>query len=119
MTTAYDLTQTDQAYILVGLASVFVFWSVMSVPLIKKFGNRKMFAFGLTSMTIASLMLVGAPYSVTAGSATASELCFCAQMWCFFGCLLPMTAAVVASPALLSLLSKQVLPGDQAKLQGD
>lgn len=101
MTTAYDLTQTDQAYILVGLASVFVFWSVMSVPLIKKFGNRKMFAFGLTSMTIASLMLVGAPYS----------------MWCFFGCLLPMTAAVVASPALLSLLSKQVLPGDQAKLQ--
>ena len=75
MTTAYDLTQTDQAYILVALASVFVFWSVMSVPLIKTFGNRKMFAFGLTSMTIASLMLVGAPYSVTTGSATASELC--------------------------------------------
>ena len=68
-------------------------------------------------------MVVGAPYSVTAcpaaaGSATASYS-VCRQMWCFFGALIPLTAATVASPALQALVSKQVYAGDQAKLQGD
>ena len=79
MTTAYGLTQTEIAYVLIALVAMLTFWSMMSVPLIKNYGNRKMFTFGLTSMTLASLMVVGAPYSVTAcpaaaGSATAFML---------------------------------------------
>ena len=123
MTTAYGLTQTEIAYVLIALVAMLTFWSMMSVPLIKNYGNRKMFTFGLTSMTLASLMVVGAPYSVTAcpaaaGSAIASYA-VCGQMWCFFGALIPMSAATVASPALQALVSKQVHIGDQAKLQGD
>jgi len=101
MTTAYGLTQTEIAYVLIALVAMLTFWSMMSVPLIKHYGNRKMFTFGLISMTLASLMVVGAPYS----------------MWCFFGALIPMSAATVASPALQTLVSKQVYAGDQAKLQ--
>lgn len=52
-------------------------------------------------MTLCGSLIVGAPYSAPA----------------FIACLLPLTMAVIASPALLALISKQVLPHDQAKLQ--
>ena len=81
MSTAYGLTQTEIAFVLIALVGMLTFWSTSGIPLIKHmhYGNRKMFTFGLISMsvTLASLMVVGAPYSVTAcpaaaGSATAS-----------------------------------------------